>query len=228
MTGVSRGGVKPQERGFKLTDFPSEVDRPSLPVTPAPVRRPKFWGVGEPGTGLGEDDEELPAAEGVPVQSDWVCVHGHRWTPADCLCDLTNWLRLLKDPSEQLQKLAKQQSEALLRKLGRGEGEDSHGVSRDIPDRSLPYGSEGVISPTYVAQSAGGVVLSPQPVKGSTTTSMVRSMGGDGEPSTAGATPGIAEPSYHGPGTAWERGENIATFETPALPTDEDRDVFSA
>ncbi|KAH6669159.1 family 8 glycosyl transferase [Plectosphaerella plurivora] len=206
MTGVSRGRGKPQERGFKLTDFPSEVDRPSLPVTPAPVRRPKFWGAGEPGTGLGEDDEELPAAEGVPVQSDW-------------------------DPSEQLQKLAKQQSEALLRKLGRGDGDDSHGVSRDIPDRSLPYGSEGVISPTYVAQSAGGV-LSPQPVKGSTTTSIVRSMGSDSEPSTAegyaGTTSGIPEPSYHGPGAAWEKGENVATFETPALPTDEDRDLFDA
>ncbi|KIX09937.1 uncharacterized protein Z518_01018 [Rhinocladiella mackenziei CBS 650.93] len=51
---------------MKLTDFPSEVDRPSLPVTPAPIRRPTFWGE--------ERDEEgnLPAAEGVPKQEDWV------------------------------------------------------------------------------------------------------------------------------------------------------------
>ncbi|KAH7382180.1 nucleotide-diphospho-sugar transferase [Pyrenochaeta sp. MPI-SDFR-AT-0127] len=50
-----------------LTDFPSAVERPSLPVTPAPVRRPTFWG--------GERDEagELPAAEGVPDQTEWVC-----------------------------------------------------------------------------------------------------------------------------------------------------------
>jgi glycogenin glucosyltransferase len=50
-----------------LTDFPSAVERPSLPVTPAPIRRPTFWG--------DERDEagELPAAEGVPDQVDWVC-----------------------------------------------------------------------------------------------------------------------------------------------------------
>jgi glycogenin glucosyltransferase len=51
---------------MKLTDFPTEIERPSLPVTPAPIRRPSFWGE--------ERDElgELPAAEGVPKQSDWV------------------------------------------------------------------------------------------------------------------------------------------------------------
>ncbi|KAI9735333.1 MAG: glycogenin glucosyltransferase [Claussenomyces sp. TS43310] len=50
---------------FKLTDFPTELERPSLPVTPAPIRRPNFWG--------NERDEEgeLPAAEGVPAQADW-------------------------------------------------------------------------------------------------------------------------------------------------------------
>ncbi|KAF2455924.1 hypothetical protein BDY21DRAFT_365139 [Lineolata rhizophorae] len=49
-----------------LTDFPTAVERPSLPVTPAPIRRPTFWG--------GERDESgaLPAAEGVPDQADWV------------------------------------------------------------------------------------------------------------------------------------------------------------
>jgi glycogenin glucosyltransferase len=50
-----------------LTDFPTSDDRPSLPVTPAPIRRPTFWG--------DERDEagELPAAEGVPDQAEWVC-----------------------------------------------------------------------------------------------------------------------------------------------------------
>lgn len=50
-----------------LTDFPSAVERPSLPVTPAPIRRPTFWGDERNETG------ELPAAEGVPDQVDWVC-----------------------------------------------------------------------------------------------------------------------------------------------------------
>jgi len=57
----------PKERrpSMKLTDFPTEIERPSLPVTPAPVRRPSFWGQ--------ECDEagDLPAAEGVPKQEHW-------------------------------------------------------------------------------------------------------------------------------------------------------------
>jgi len=57
----------PKERrpSVKLTDFPTEIERPSLPVTPAPVRRPSFWGE--------ERDEagDLPAAEGVPKQEHW-------------------------------------------------------------------------------------------------------------------------------------------------------------
>ena len=50
---------------MKLTDFPTEFERPSLPVTPAPVRRPSFWGSERDAAG------ELPAAEGVPDQSAW-------------------------------------------------------------------------------------------------------------------------------------------------------------
>jgi glycogenin glucosyltransferase len=60
---IAEDGRRPS---MKLTDFPTEIERPSLPVTPAPIRRPSFWGE--------ERDElgELPAAEGVPKQSDWV------------------------------------------------------------------------------------------------------------------------------------------------------------
>ncbi|KAK8065638.1 glycogenin glucosyltransferase [Apiospora hydei] len=165
------------QRGLKLTDFPSEAERPSLPVTPAPIRRPKFWGGGG-GPGVHDDDDDdddetlLPAAEGVPEQSDWVCVHGRRYEPADCLCDLANVLRYHKDPAAQLQKLAKQQSEMLLQKLGSSGGGGGRRDSSDMPPRPVPFGSEELTSPTYVPQTAR--VLSPQPVKGHSTSSMVR------------------------------------------------------
>ena len=60
---MSPGG---RRASTKVTDFPSEIERPSLPVTPAPVRRPSFWGAERNREG------ELPAAEGVPRQEDWV------------------------------------------------------------------------------------------------------------------------------------------------------------
>jgi hypothetical protein len=59
----SSGGRRPST---KLTDFPTVLERPSLPVTPAPVRRPSFWGRERDAEG------ELPAAEGVPAQEEWV------------------------------------------------------------------------------------------------------------------------------------------------------------
>ncbi len=57
----------PQQRrpSMKLTDFPTEIERPSLPVTPAPVRRPSFWGAERDAQG------DLPGADGVPEQSEW-------------------------------------------------------------------------------------------------------------------------------------------------------------
>ncbi|KAL9603278.1 MAG: hypothetical protein Q9219_001300 [cf. Caloplaca sp. 3 TL-2023] len=48
-----------------ITDFPSEIERPSLPVTPVPIRRPTFWGQER------DDAGDLPQAEGVPDQSQW-------------------------------------------------------------------------------------------------------------------------------------------------------------
>lgn len=61
--------VPPQQQdrrgSMKVTDFPTEIERPSLPVTPAPVRRPSFWGEERDAAG------DLPGAEGVPEQSQW-------------------------------------------------------------------------------------------------------------------------------------------------------------
>ncbi|GES60837.1 putative capsule-associated protein CAP1 [Aspergillus terreus] len=55
--------------GTRLTDFPSEEERPSLPVTPAPIRR------APPSPSQRDEDmatEQFPAAQGVPNQEDWV------------------------------------------------------------------------------------------------------------------------------------------------------------
>ncbi|KAL1639058.1 glycogenin glucosyltransferase [Diplodia intermedia] len=59
-------GTSGRRESLILTDFPSAVERPSLPVTPAPVRRPTFWGNER------DDAGELPGAEGVPSQAEWV------------------------------------------------------------------------------------------------------------------------------------------------------------
>ncbi|KAH0551357.1 hypothetical protein GP486_007428 [Trichoglossum hirsutum] len=61
-----------RRRSNLITDFPSEIERPSLPVTPAPIRRPSFWSAER------NEEGELPSAEGVPKQEDWVS-HGGFW-----------------------------------------------------------------------------------------------------------------------------------------------------
>jgi glycogenin glucosyltransferase len=58
---------KARRESLILTDFPSAFERPSLPVTPAPIRRPTFWGEEK------NMQNELPQAEGVPSQAEWVC-----------------------------------------------------------------------------------------------------------------------------------------------------------
>ncbi|KAK3308619.1 nucleotide-diphospho-sugar transferase [Chaetomium strumarium] len=192
-------------RGSKVTDFPGEDERPSLPVTPAPVRRPRRWGSNGSATSSGgsaqNDDEQLPAAEGVPAQSEW-------------------------DPAAQLQKLAREQSEVLLQRLGDGTAQ----ADRELPSRPLPFGSDDARSPTYVAPQVP--VVSPKPVKPHTTASPVNKIletAPDVVPSRQVATT-ATEPrdvaSYQGPGLAFEKGEDIPTHTTPALPTEEEKDIL--
>ncbi|KAK7706257.1 glycogenin glucosyltransferase [Diaporthe eres] len=214
-------GAEWRRRGSKLTDFPTAVERPSLPVTPAPIRRPKFWGAGGPGLDdEGEDDGKLPAADGVPQQSEW-------------------------DPVARLQLLAKQQSELLLQKLGAGEvsgGGDAGGATggeHNIPNRPLPFGSEDIVSPRYIARSSN--VLSPQPVKPPVagpqgilgqaqgeSESTPRSTSATATETAKPAEPGssIPEPSFHGPGPAWEKDEGYLAHSTAMPPSEEEKDVL--
>lgn len=231
-------GAEWKRRGSKLTDFPTAVDRPSLPVTPAPIRRPKFWGAGNPGPGDEDDDgDALPAADGVPRQSEWVCEHGRRYRPGDCLCDLTNIFRYYKDPVARLQLLAQQQSELLLQKLGNAQNEDSVGVEgHDIPKRSLPFGSDSVLPSKNVVRS--GSVHSPQPVKapGVGTRGILDGSYDDNDPTprasrspvkgTNTAASKIPEVSYHGPGAAWDGDENYSQRSTAMPPSEEEKDVL--
>jgi len=217
-------------KGSRVTDFPSEDDRPSLPVTPVPIRRARFWGGGAPGLGLDDEEDEgrLPVAEGVPVQSDWVCVHGYRWSPEDCLCDMTNIFRYHKDPLVQLQKLAKQHSDMLLKRLSVSAsiGDDTIGIEgREIPSRPLPFGSENLKSPTFVSYSPAEVV-SPKPVKPNSGTSPVQNIldtGFEGSRQRASSNR-IEPPSYQGPGVVFEKGEGVPLPESAVPLIDEERD----
>lgn len=238
-------GAEWRRRGSKLTDFPTAVDRPSLPVTPAPIRRPKFWGAANPGPGdEDEEDDSLPAADGVPRQSEWVCEHGRRYRPGDCLCDLTNLYRFYKDPVARLQLLARQQSELLLQKLGNAQAADNEdtggsiGVEgHDIPNRSLPFGSDSIISPAYVPRSS--TFHSPQPVKPpgvgprgildrgheeNVVTPRTRKSHPQGTQAATGSV--IPEVAYRGPGAAWERGEGYSQRSTVMPPSEEEKDVL--
>lgn len=137
---------QPRHGFFKATDFPGPDERPSLPVTPALPTTPRE---GWRHSRREEREEEAPRegesppprsgplieAEGVPRQSEWVCVHGRRWGPRDCLCVLANVLRHHKNPVEQLARLA-EEPEELLRRLS----EDAEGV----PEREFVGSSEGL------------------------------------------------------------------------------------
>ncbi|KAK5082991.1 glycogenin glucosyltransferase [Lithohypha guttulata] len=59
--------VRERRTSLRLTDFPTEVERPSLPVTPAPIRRTNYFGIAEE---ISKGD--LPVAQGVPQQDEWV------------------------------------------------------------------------------------------------------------------------------------------------------------
>ncbi|KAL8714259.1 MAG: hypothetical protein Q9220_001988 [cf. Caloplaca sp. 1 TL-2023] len=67
LQGASPPDPDSQQRrpSLRITDFPSALERPSLPVTPAPIRRGTLWG-----SEVGKSSQ-LPAADDVPNQADW-------------------------------------------------------------------------------------------------------------------------------------------------------------
>lgn len=81
-------------------------------------------------------------------------------------------------------------------------------------------------------------VVSPQPIKPHTDTSpvnkflaaapdIVRSQESQAATGPSpGPVPTIPSPSYRGPGATFEKGEDVPTFETPALPTEETREIL--
>lgn len=77
------------------------------------------------------------------------------------------------------------------------------GSSREIPSRPLPFGSEGVRSPSYVQ---------PKPLSETE--------------STPKTTTAIEEPSFHGSGPVWEKDETFPPAVRAALPTEEEKDVL--
>jgi glycogenin glucosyltransferase len=166
---------------MKLTDFPTEFERPSLPVTPAPMRRPSFWGEERDAAG------DLPAAEGVPKQEDW-----------DPLAKLEE---LQLKQSEVLEKVPS--TENLTRQIPLRElpesavplpaGEKvlspqlttppkSESISEAKPVDGLPENGETVLSPSASVLPEKGETVSPPP----TTTTKTESYE---EPETAAFLP---------------------------------------
>ncbi|KAL9105412.1 MAG: hypothetical protein Q9227_009405 [Pyrenula ochraceoflavens] len=124
--GVSSPSIEEPIRrpSMKLTDFPTEIERPSLPVTPAPVRRPTFWGEER------EEGEGLPPAEGVPRQEDWV----------------SNLNPKNFNPIQKLEELQRRQSEI----LGKG---GAQSPSNDIPEREMPKSGSVAAAASAASQS---------------------------------------------------------------------------
>ncbi len=124
---------------MRLTDFPTEDDRPSLPVTPAPIRRPSFWGA--------ERDQQgnLPAAEGVPQQEEWVRRFSSYAVPefpaSPPLLTTVNGVLIARcqycgkqNPIAKLEELQRRQSEVLM-------SPENLQQAADLPSRSMPGSS---------------------------------------------------------------------------------------
>lgn len=153
---LSPPAATPRRPSMKLTDFPTEIERPSLPVTPAPIRRPSFWGE--------ERDElgELPAAEGVPKQEEWVRRFSSypklQFLSQPPLPDVLTWKCLYcgkQNPVAKLEELQRRQSEVLQAA--------PHLQPKDIPEREMP-GSKSAAAAAAAADKATSAPPALKPI----------------------------------------------------------------
>ncbi|KKZ58481.1 hypothetical protein EMCG_00972 [[Emmonsia] crescens] len=136
---------------LRLTDFPTEVERPSLPVTPAPVPRSLYIDELDSETGRGkggEGDDNLPPAAGVPSQENW--------NPVERLEELHRRQSALLDetrggPSElEVRAIPKRKMPG---ERG-GEGEDKQGLST-LLENAAAAAAAHVPPPTFTDPSFG-------------------------------------------------------------------------
>ncbi|KAI1468669.1 glycosyltransferase family 8 protein [Daldinia caldariorum] len=217
VVGLQHSAEQPEatqrRRGSKVTDFPTEAERPSLPVTPAPVRR-TFWDSGDNVHGGNDSNPQLPAAQGVPAQSEW-------------------------DPAAKLQELS-QWHDALLQKLsgdGKGSGEFPHDHIAQSATLVSPKPVKGGANPNAIHSLESNLETLPRII----TTGNRKSRGvtpmlapsysgpgaafekGEGIPTEDMPIPrgaisqhpaavrhsGVLQPSYSGPGPAFEKDANL-------------------
>lgn len=203
--------VQKRRESLLLTDFPSAVERPSLPVTPAPVRRSNFWGSER------DEEGELPPAEGVPSQADWVCIS------IFSLRVLIFILIVLQDPNAQLEQLRRN---SLL-----GPNDLKLPAKKNIPDRKMPSTAasipeEALGHPHVPMEASAGVDISdarPKDVQQSIPEALPLRVGG--EEATAAVEPKsmgmglFQEPKYGevgGNGVEVERVEILSPTQTQA------------
>ncbi|KAK7894377.1 glycogenin glucosyltransferase [Exophiala xenobiotica] len=168
-TAINSPSADPQRRpSLRLTDFPTEFERPSLPVTPAPIRRATIWGEER-------DEETLPAAEGVPKQEEWV----RRFSsysapvfaaalPAPLVHDLPHafyWRCQYcgkQNPVTKLEELQRRQSELLMSPTGSRQ----LGETDELPQRQMPESrsKEDVIEKAELSMSPTKTPKVPKPI----------------------------------------------------------------
>ena len=129
--------IRERRASLKLTDFPTEIERPSLPVTPAPIRRSTIWG-SEQGD---EGKDGLAVAQGVPRQDEWVRRFTSHYLPAlpnPLLRDIDGVLHLTCQHCNQQNPLIKLEELQRKQSLIMTGGEDPIEQSKTPPRREMP------------------------------------------------------------------------------------------